>query len=81
MFRRRVSLRQQQQQQGSQSKSRTQRPPAVPSDFLAVSTNQVAAAHVQSSPFCFISTASQIGATAWFVSVLLWTLLGIFAVW
>ena len=68
---RRLSLWQQQEQRRSQNNSHIQLHPAVPSEFLAVFADQVAAAHVQSFPFCFLSTASQIGATAWFVSVLL----------
>ena len=69
-----------QQQRQSQNNSHTQPRPTVPSEFLAVFANHVAAAHVQSFSFCFLSTASQVGATAWFVSVLLWVLLNAFAV-
>ena len=81
IFSLRLSLWQQQQQQRrSQTNSHIQPHPPVPSEFLAVFAHQVAAAHVQSFPFCFLSAASQIGATAWFVSILLWVLLSVFAV-
>ena len=62
----------------SNSNSRWQLHPAVPSEFFAAFDSQVAAAHVQSLPFCFLSTASQSGATAWFVSALLRALLSVF---
>ena len=47
---------------------------AVPSVCFAAFADEVAAPHVQSFPFSFISIASQIGATAWFVSALQWVL-------
>ena len=69
IFHRRFLLRQQLQQR-PQSNSLTRLQPAVSTEFLAVFGNQVAAAHSQNFPFCIISTASQVGAAAWFVSVL-----------
>ena len=75
--RRRFSLRQQQQRPQSNSLTRLQ--PAVPTQLVAVNAHQVAAAHFQNFQFCLISAASQVGAAAWFVSVLLWSLLSLFA--
>ena len=68
MCSRRLSLWQQEQRQPHL---------ALHSEFLAAFANQVDAAHVQNFPFSFLSTASQIGATAWFVSALLWVLLSL----
>ena len=76
-FSRRLSLWQQLQQQ-RRSQNHTRLHPAVPPEFLAVFDNQVAAAQVRSFSFCFHSTASQISATAWFVSVLRWVPLNAF---
>ena len=68
MFSRRFSLWQQQQQQ---------RQPhlALHFEFLAAFAYQIVAAHVQNFSSCFLSPASQMSATAWFVSALLWVLL------
>ena len=77
IFRRRFSLRQQHQRPQSNSLTRLQ--PAVPAEFLAFVANQVASTHFQDVPFCLTSTARQVGAAAWFVSVLLWWRLSLFA--
>ena len=63
IFRRRFLLK----QQRLQSDSFIRLQPAVPTGSLAVIANQVAPAHFQNFPFCMISTASQVGAAAWFV--------------
>ena len=68
LFSRRLSPWQQQQNQQRQPQPH----PAVPPVFLGGSANQIVKAHVQSSPFRFLSTASQIGATASCISALMW---------
>ena len=65
---RRLSLPQQQQS------PQPPHPLAVPSAAVSGCGHQLAVAHVQSFP-----TASQVGATAWFVSAVLWIRLCIFA--
>ena len=74
IFSRRLSLWQQQQQQ-------QQRQPhlALHFEFLACFASYIAAARVQNFPFNFPPPASQVGATAWFVSALLWVLLSLIA--
>ena len=71
IFSRRLSLWQQQLLQ----------PPyllAVPPAVLAGCAHQVAVDRTQSFPFSVGSTASQVGATAWFVSAVLWIQLCVF---
>ena len=51
----------------------------VPPTVLAGCAHHIAVAHVQTLPFSVGTTASQVGATAWFASTVLWIWLGTLA--
>ena len=52
---------------------------AVPPTVLAGCAHHIAVAHGQTLPFSVGTTASQVGATAWFASTVLWIWLGTLA--